>query len=190
MAPAPEHPFLANLNDEAYLNYAPTPHFPASRKSETCRSMYATFPGPYQYLGPTHNHRALYNVHGSLLWLPRPLIVLRVARSFVAMALQYDGKPSGTAAPGARKYTGFDDEKDWNLKMDDSEVNTREIDDRFPPSGNDARQLDPVTDLRQRLSMWGMLDHALVQKTDNADGKRSKLPRGQERFEDTGQLFY
>ena len=80
------------------------------------------------------------------------------------MALQYDGKPSGTAAPGARKYTGFDDEKDWNLKMDEFEVNTREIDDGFSASGNDARQLDPVTDLRQRLSMWGMLGQTLVQR--------------------------
>ncbi|KAH7413044.1 small oligopeptide transporter-like protein [Cadophora sp. MPI-SDFR-AT-0126] len=70
------------------------------------------------------------------------------------MALQHDGKPSGTAAPGARKYTDFDDEKDWTLKMDDFEVNTREIEARYPASGNDARQLDPVTDLRQRLSMW------------------------------------
>lgn len=67
------------------------------------------------------------------------------------MAL-HDGKSSGTAALGTRKYAEMDAEKDWNFKIDDFEVSTREGDS---PSGNDARRPDPVTDLRQRLTLWG-----------------------------------
>ncbi|KAJ5054400.1 uncharacterized protein L3040_000674 [Drepanopeziza brunnea f. sp. 'multigermtubi'] len=71
------------------------------------------------------------------------------------MASEYNGKSSGTTAPKIRKYYDeIGDEKDWEVKFDDLEIGTQEADSRVSTSGNDARRLDPVTDLKHRLSMW------------------------------------
>ncbi|KAF8861288.1 small oligopeptide transporter-like protein [Acephala macrosclerotiorum] len=71
------------------------------------------------------------------------------------MALQFDGKSSGTTNPRTRQYSELDDDKDWNPKMDDVEVSSRELNMGAAVSRYDNnRQSDPVTDLKERLSMW------------------------------------
>ncbi|CZR61509.1 probable isp4 protein [Phialocephala subalpina] len=71
------------------------------------------------------------------------------------MALQFDGKSSGTTNPRTRQYTEFNDDKDWNPKMDDVEVSSRELNIGAAVSRYDNnRQSDPVTDLKERLSSW------------------------------------
>lgn len=73
------------------------------------------------------------------------------------MALQYDGKSSGTTNPRTRQYSDFDNDKDWNPKMNDVEVSSRDLDIGTAVSRYDNnRQSDPVTDLKERLSAWGM----------------------------------
>lgn len=72
------------------------------------------------------------------------------------MALQFDGKSSGTT-PKTRPFVRLeDDDKDWNPKMDDVEVSNREVNIGTAVSryGNDPRP-DPVSDLKARLSLWG-----------------------------------
>jgi hypothetical protein len=68
------------------------------------------------------------------------------------MALQFDGKSSGTA-PSTRS---LDDDNDWNPKMEDVEVSSREanIGTAWSRYENDTRS-DPVSDLKARLSLWG-----------------------------------
>lgn len=107
----------------------------------------------------------LYVVHALGKWLFRPLIVLRVDRPFIIMALNFDGKSSGTTNPRTRKYSELDDDKDWNPKMDDVEVSSRELNIGAATSRyENNRQSDPVTDLKARLSTWGMF----VESTDNS----------------------
>ncbi|TVY83460.1 Sexual differentiation process protein isp4 [Lachnellula suecica] len=64
------------------------------------------------------------------------------------MALQFDGKSSGTTGPKTRSYISWDDEKDWNPKMEDVEASSREVEPRYDG------KVDPVTDLKRRLSTW------------------------------------
>ena len=49
-----------------------------------------------------------------------------------------------------------EDEKDWNPKMEDVAVSSREVKFGKAVSRFDPRP-DPVTDLKNRLSTWGML---------------------------------
>ena len=72
------------------------------------------------------------------------------------MALQFDGKSSGTT-PKTRTFVKLEDEdKDWNPKMEDVEVSSREMNIGTAVSryDNDSRP-DPVTDLKARLDSWG-----------------------------------
>jgi hypothetical protein len=71
------------------------------------------------------------------------------------MALQFDGKSSGTT-PKTRPSVKLEDDKDWNPKMEDVEVSSREVNIGTAVSryDNDPRP-DPVTDLKARLSSWG-----------------------------------
>lgn len=73
------------------------------------------------------------------------------------MALQFDEKPSGTAPPSTRTYDRLEDDRDWNPKMDDVEVSSREINPGIavPRYDKGTERLDPLTDLKQRLSLWG-----------------------------------
>ena len=100
----------------------------------------------------------LYTVHALSQWLFRSLIVLRVIGSFFIMALQFDGKSSGTT-PKTRPFVRIeDDDKDWNPKMDDVEINSREVNIGTAVSRYEIDpRPDPVTDLKQRLSSWGKL---------------------------------
>lgn len=66
------------------------------------------------------------------------------------MAFQYEGKSPG-ATPQTRTY---EDEKDWNPKMDDVDVTSRELDIGTAISRYDTRKSDPLTDLKARLSTW------------------------------------
>lgn len=52
----------------------------------------------------------------------------------------------------------MDDDKDWNPKIDDVDVTSREVAPGTAVSrfDNTDRYSDPVSELRQRLSMWGM----------------------------------
>ncbi|OWP04008.1 small oligopeptide transporter [Marssonina coronariae] len=70
------------------------------------------------------------------------------------MAAQQTGKSSGTTISRARAYNELEDEKDWNAKMDDYEVDARGLGIGIAVSSNELHRLDPVTDLKQRLSMW------------------------------------
>lgn len=74
------------------------------------------------------------------------------------MALQFDGKSSGTT-PKTRPFVRIeDDDKDWNPKMDDVEINSREVNIGTAVSRYEIDpRPDPVTDLKQRLSSWGKL---------------------------------
>jgi hypothetical protein len=77
------------------------------------------------------------------------------------MASEYNGKSSGTTTPKIRKYYDeVENEKDWDFKFDDLEIDTQEVELGDAASGNDARRLDPVTDLKHRLSMWGMWNYS------------------------------
>lgn len=70
------------------------------------------------------------------------------------MALQFTGKSSGTTnADKARPWVQPEDDNDWNPKLDDVEVSSREV-----PIGTAVSdfQKDPVTDLKERLNSWGM----------------------------------
>jgi hypothetical protein len=80
------------------------------------------------------------------------LIVLRVEGPFSIMALQFDEKSSGTTRL-TRPNDKLEDDQDWNPKMDDVEVSSREI----APGTAVSRfeKTDPVTDLKDRLSAWG-----------------------------------
>lgn len=73
------------------------------------------------------------------------------------MALQFDEKPSGTVPPSTRTYERLEDDRDWNPKMDDVEVSSREISPGIAVSRYDkgTESLDPLTDLKHRLSLWG-----------------------------------
>lgn len=72
------------------------------------------------------------------------------------MALQFDEKPSGTVPPSTRTYERLEDDRDWNPKMDDVEVSSREISPGIAVSRYDkgTESLDPLTDLKHRLSLW------------------------------------
>lgn len=94
------------------------------------------------------------------------------------MASPQVGKSSGTAAPGIGNYSGMDDEKYRDVKVDDYEVRARDV-HRL------SQRSDPVTDLKQRLSMWGMLTSTL-KETHTHRLCRSQLPRGQKRVENIG----
>jgi hypothetical protein len=67
------------------------------------------------------------------------------------MTLQFDGKSSGTT-PKTRR---FEDGRDWNPKMIDVEVSSREVNIGTAVSRYDNDRLDPLTDLKARLSTWG-----------------------------------
>lgn len=83
------------------------------------------------------------------------------------MALQFDEKPPGALSTSARTYARLEDDKDWNPKMDDVEVTSREINEGTVVSRHEKR-LDPVTDLKQRLSLWGMANHE-AKSVNNVD---------------------
>lgn len=71
------------------------------------------------------------------------------------MALRFDEKSSGTTGKSTtRPLDMIEDDKDWNPKIDDVEVSSRELDQGNIKSRFESRP-DPVTDLKQRLSMWG-----------------------------------
>ncbi|PBP22617.1 small oligopeptide transporter-like protein [Diplocarpon rosae] len=70
------------------------------------------------------------------------------------MASQQTGKSSGTTIPRARAYDEVEEEKDRNAKMGGYKVNSRELDIGIAVTSNDVHRLDPVSDLKQRLSMW------------------------------------
>ena len=62
------------------------------------------------------------------------------------MALQFDEKSSGTAEKSMTRSTiVFDDEKDWNPKLYDVEVTSRELEVGTAKSRLENRP-DPVTD--------------------------------------------
>jgi hypothetical protein len=88
------------------------------------------------------------------------LIDLRVDGRFSTMALQFDEKPSGTAPPSTRTYARLEDDRDWNPKMDDVDVSSREINAGIAVSRYEkgTERPDPVTDLKQRLSLWGKVN--------------------------------
>ncbi|KAH8672106.1 small oligopeptide transporter-like protein [Tricladium varicosporioides] len=69
------------------------------------------------------------------------------------MALQFEGKPSGTDSSRTRPNAKFEDDKDWNPKLDDLDVTSRELYRGNAVSRYDNRP-DPVTDLKARLSTW------------------------------------
>jgi hypothetical protein len=78
------------------------------------------------------------------------------------MALQFNGKSSGTAPPKTRSFLRLeDDDKDWNPKIDDVEVSSREVMVGTAVSRYDEK-VDPVTDLKRRLSTWGKTTHHLI----------------------------
>jgi hypothetical protein len=83
------------------------------------------------------------------------------------MALQFNGKSSGTTNPRTRQYENLDDDKDWSPKVDDVEVSSRELNVGSAVSRYDYRQSDPVTDLKARLSTWGMSPKYAQQNTAN-----------------------
>jgi len=114
----------------------------------------------------SHNQfLVLYTVYALWKCLFRPLIDLRVNGRFSFMALQFDEKPSGTAPPPTRR---MEDDGDWNPKMDDIEVSSREINSGAAVSRFEkAERLDPVTDLKQRLSLWGMINVHLFTCSDH-----------------------
>jgi hypothetical protein len=99
----------------------------------------------------------LYTVYALWKCFFRPLIDLRVHGFFSTMALQFDEKPSGTTPPSTRTYDRLEHDRDWNPKMDDVEVSSSEINPGIAVSRNDkeTERLDPVTELKQRLSLWG-----------------------------------
>jgi hypothetical protein len=72
------------------------------------------------------------------------------------MTLQFGGKSSGTT-PKTRPFVRLeDDDQDWNPKMDDIEVSSREVNIGIAVSRyEDDPRPDPVTDLKQRLKSWG-----------------------------------
>jgi hypothetical protein len=74
------------------------------------------------------------------------------------MALQFDEKPSGTTSPMTRSYVRLEDDRDLNPKIDGIKVSSREISEGTAVSRYDVKRLDPVTDLKQRLSLWGKFD--------------------------------
>jgi hypothetical protein len=96
------------------------------------------------------------------------LIDLRVDGRFSTMALQFDEKPSGTAPPSTRAYERLEDDKDWNPKMDDVEVSSREINAGTAISRHEKayERPDPVTDLKQRLTLWGTVNVPLKKCSD------------------------
>ena len=114
----------------------------------------------------THNwFLVLYTVYALWKCLFRPLIDLRVDGRFSFMALQFDEKPSGTASPPTRR---MEDDRDWNPKMDDIDVSSREINSGAAVSRFEkSERLDPVTDLKQRLSLWGMINVHLFTFSDH-----------------------
>lgn len=75
------------------------------------------------------------------------------------MALQFEAKSSGTAFAKTRsnpKYKDnptYADDKDWDPKMEEVDVNAREV--KFAGQSTGYERPDPVTDLKNRLSMWG-----------------------------------
>jgi hypothetical protein len=73
------------------------------------------------------------------------------------MAFQFDEKSPGATSPQTRAIYGkYEDERDWNPKMDDVDVTSREIEIGTAVSRYDVRRSDPVTDLKARLSTWGI----------------------------------
>lgn len=59
------------------------------------------------------------------------------------MAFQFEGAPGAT--PQTRSnYERYEDEKDWNPKMDDVEVTSREVNTGTAMSRYDNRRPDPV----------------------------------------------
>jgi hypothetical protein len=111
------------------------------------------------------------------------------------MAIQFDPKSSGTTRkPSSGSYLSLGDDMDWNPKMGDIDVTSREIGtgsaiSRFDKrSSLDSSGLDPVADLKNRLSMWGkQTDIELVGTKLTTD--RSELPRRQKRVRYTGWCF-
>jgi len=76
------------------------------------------------------------------------------------MAFQFEGKLPGATSPETRRaYEKYEDEKDWNSKMEDVDVTSREVNIGTALSRYDSRRSDPVTDLKERLSTWGMCAH-------------------------------
>lgn len=75
------------------------------------------------------------------------------------MALQFEAKSSGTASaktrsnPQYKDNPMYEDEKDWDPKMEEFDVKAREV--KFAGQSTGYERPDPVTDLKNRLSMWG-----------------------------------
>ena len=70
------------------------------------------------------------------------------------MALQFDAKSAGPISNS--RSLKLEDDKDRNPKMEDVEVTSREVQLGRAVSRYEDRRLDPVTDLKERLSLWGM----------------------------------
>lgn len=79
------------------------------------------------------------------------------------MALQFDPKSSGTTGK-TRKVV--DDDSDWDFKMDDKmedvTVTSRELPGQAISRYSMQKNLDPVSDLKNRLSRWGELYTAFI----------------------------
>lgn len=95
------------------------------------------------------------------------------------MALRFDGKRSGTASPKTRNLVSFEDEKDWDPKMEDVQVSSRELPMKTALLRYDDN-VDPVTDLKRRLSRWGKSIQHPIDLVFFIDIGRPQLPRGQE----------
>ena len=57
-----------------------------------------------------------------------------------------------SAGPKTRPYMRMQDDQDWNPKMEDVNVSSRDITDGAAMA---RLRLDPVMDLKERLSRWG-----------------------------------
>lgn len=70
----------------------------------------------------------------------------------------------------------IEEDKDWNSKVEDVEVTTREVGTAVSSGyerGVTERYSDPVTDLKQRLSMWGKYPH--LRSSASTESHRSQL---------------
>jgi hypothetical protein len=69
-------------------------------------------------------------------------------------ALQFDAKSAGPMSK-SRPFVELEGDKDWNPKKEDVEVASREVQIGRAASRYEDSRPDSVTDLKQRLSVWG-----------------------------------
>jgi hypothetical protein len=105
---------------------------------------------------------------------------------FFIMTFQFDGKSSGTTPKTPPFVKLQDDNKDWNPKVEDVVISSREVNIGTAVSRYNNDRPDPVTDLKARLSSWGKLIKAAPQQLLTIH--RSKLSRRQERVVHPRQL--